>query len=59
MRNNSFARFAQACDIFVHFAAVLVLSTSWSDVLLSCVEDVSFFSSVFLQTASYVERINQ
>ena len=42
-KNNSFARFARAFFIFVHFAHVLVLSTTWNDLFRSCVDDVSIW----------------
>ena len=41
MKNNTFARFARAVFIFVHFAEVLVLSTTWNDLFCCCVDDVS------------------
>ena len=41
MKNNSFARFARAFLIFVHFADVLVLSASWNDLFCGCVDDLS------------------
>ena len=53
-KNKSFARFVPTVFIFVHlcvfvfhfytslcFAVVLVLSTTWNDLLCSCVNDVS------------------
>ena len=39
-KKNSFARFARAFLIFIHFADVLVLSTTWNDLFCSCVDDV-------------------
>ena len=36
MKNNSFAGFARAFFIFAHFARVLVLSTTWNDLLQLC-----------------------
>ena len=41
MKNKSFARFAPAFFIFVHFADVLVLSTTRNDLFSSCVDEVS------------------
>ena len=39
--SSSFARFARAFVIFVHFAAVLVLSTTLNGLLCSCVDKVN------------------
>ena len=36
MKNNSFACFAQAIFISVHFADAIVLSTKWNDLSWSC-----------------------
>ena len=36
MKNNSFACFAQAIFISVHFADAIVLSTKWNDLFWSC-----------------------
>ena len=38
MKNNSFARFARVILVYVHFATILVLPTTWNDltVLPSC-----------------------
>jgi len=46
-KNSRFARFARAFFIFLHFADVLVLSTTWKDLLCSCVDDVSIWSQMF------------
>ena len=52
MKNGSFARFARSFFIFWHFEDVLVLSTTWNDLVCSCVDDVSIcwqmFNFVFL-----------
>ena len=47
MKNNSFARYARAYFIFVHFADVLVLSTTWNDLLCSCVDELSVWCQTF------------
>ena len=41
MKNSSFARFVPAFIIAVHFAVVLVQSTTANDLLFSCVDDAS------------------
>ena len=41
MKNSSFAHFARARFKFVHFAAVLILSTTWNELFCDCVDDVS------------------
>ena len=41
MKNISFARFARAFFIFVHFTAILVPSTTWNDLFCRWVDDVS------------------
>lgn len=41
LKNSSFAHFGRAVFTFVHFAAVVNLSTTWNDRLCSCVDDVS------------------
>ena len=46
-KNNSFARFARAFFIFLHFADVLVLSMTWNDMFCSCVDDVSIWWETF------------
>lgn len=57
MKKSSFARFARAIIIFVHFTPVLVLSTAWNDPFCSYADDVSIWIykfSIFschLQTA--------
>ena len=40
MKNSSFAHFACAIFIFLHFPAILVLSTMWNDLFSSYVDDV-------------------
>ena len=40
MKNRSFARFARACSIFVHFLLVLVQSTTRNELFCSCVNDL-------------------
>ena len=40
---QSFARIARAFSIFVRFADVLVLSTTWNDQFSSCVDDVGMW----------------
>ena len=47
MKNSIFARFARAFFIFWHFEDVLVLSTTWSDLFCSCVDDVSIWCQMF------------
>ena len=37
---NIFARFARPLFVIVHFAVVLVLSTTWNDLFCGCVDDV-------------------
>ena len=41
MINSICARFARAFFNFEHFEDVLVLSTTWNDLLCSCVDEVS------------------
>jgi len=45
--NCSFARFARAFFIFVHFGAVLVLSTTWNDLFCSYVDDEGTWWHIF------------
>ena len=47
LKNSIFARFARAFFIFGHFEDVLVLSTTWNDLLCSCVDDVSIWWQMF------------
>ena len=47
MKNSSFERFARAFSIFVHFAAVLALSTTWNDQLYSWEDNVSPWRHIF------------
>ena len=47
MKNGSFARFARAFFIFVHFAAVIVLCTTWNDTFCSYVDDVGTWWQIF------------
>ena len=48
-KKNAFVRFAhaRAFFIFVHFTAVLVLSTTWNDLFYSCVDDASTWPKCF------------
>ena len=46
-KKNAFVRFAHAFFIFVHFTAVLVLSTTWNDLFYSCVDDASTWRKYF------------
>ena len=48
MKNNSFARFAQAIFISVHFADVIVLSTKWNDLFCNCGDEVSMTNANFV-----------
>ena len=47
VKNGTFARFACPLFIFVHFAAVLVLSTTWNDLFRRCVNDVINWRQIF------------
>ena len=49
--NSSFARFARAFFIFVHFAVVLVILMPWNDLFCSCVDDVSTWRQTFNVTS--------
>ena len=46
-KNSSFARFARAFIIFVHFAHVLVLSTTWIALFCSYVNDDNTWCQIF------------
>ena len=48
MKNGSFARFARTVFIFVHFIAVLVLSTTWNDLFWALNALFSIFASLSL-----------
>ena len=54
MKNGSFARFARAVFIFVHFIAVLVLSTTCNDLFCRCVDDVSTKRLIFIFWRSFL-----
>ena len=47
MKNSISARFARAFFNFGHFEDVLVLSTTWNDLLCSCVDDVNIWWQMF------------
>ena len=55
MKNNSFARFAQAIFISVHFADVIVLLTKWNDLFCSCGDEVSIRGQMLI-LSSYLWR---
>ena len=61
-KNNRFARFARAFFIFLHFADVLVYSTTWNYMFCSCVDEVSIwwemFTFVFLLTLKRLFQFN-
>ena len=42
-KNSTFARFARAFFVFLHFTDALVLSTTRNDLFCSCVDDVSIW----------------
>jgi len=46
-KNNSFAHFARAFFIFLHFTDVLVLSVTWNDLFCSCVDVVNIWWQMF------------
>ena len=47
MKNRIFARFARAFFIFGYFEDVLVLSTTWNDLICSCADDASIWWQMF------------
>lgn len=62
MKTSSFARFARAFSIFVHFALVRVSSTSWNDLFYNSVEVVStwtknvqFFANLLTADANLIK----
>ena len=48
MKNSSFACFAPAIFISVHFTAILVLSAMWNDPFCSCEDNVSIWWQIFI-----------
>ena len=47
IKNSTIARFPRAIIIFLHFAAVLVLCTTWNDLFCSFVDDVTTILQIF------------
>ena len=59
MKTNSYACFAHAFFIFVHFANVLVLSKTQNDLFCSCVDDMSMCSILSSNLRSAVSNLIQ
>ena len=63
-KNNRFSPFASEFFLFLHFADILVLSTTWNDLFRSCVDYVSvwwwqMFNFVLLSQKLWIQFISR